>query len=128
MRAFHELVFDDRLQDSGVLHATILPWSPLLGAADILRVLVTVDGVGGISPTFNLIFADMELGAYPLANIAEVAISDAALSASTVTQLSARLDAGDASFPLSSSPVLIFWLNGTAPSAHVRIWVTGRTN
>lgn len=46
MRAFHELVFDAKVEDGNV-HAAAFPWWVTMGSVDTLKVVIATDTVSG---------------------------------------------------------------------------------
>ena len=125
MRAFHELVFDERIEDAA-FHAPPWPWGLLFGSVDTLKLVVAVDSVEGVSPTLSMIL-------YDLPNLVQtewvkVPFTDTPLLLTQNTLLTATYSAADALYPASNALHFVVWLGGASPKAHVRVWVTGRQN
>jgi len=126
VKAFHELVFDGRIEDGALHWCAAWPWQLAFGSVDTLKFFVAADSVEGVGPTLTL--GIFESGDALHNNFAALPINGAPLNLGAHTTLTGAYVPADAGSPGSHWLGLACLLGGTDPKAHIRIWVTGRLN
>lgn len=128
MRIFHELVVDDYLTGNPgpANNLSSLQWSAVMGNIDVFRIFVVADRVSGTSPTLTVAFA--ELPSFQIQFNVDFAtlLNAVPLVAGQANVFSAAVSATDPGMPASYALPIVYGIGGTSPSAHVKIWVTGR--
>lgn len=119
MRIFHELVFDEFIEGTGLL-LTRRFWMPVTGAFETGKLFVVADFVSG-----STVALSVQIDESPELNVIQNTIG-LALSAVALTPGQTNTFTAALSTPLSYGLQLLVWLTGTSPKAHVRMWLTGR--
>lgn len=123
MRIFHELIFDEFIADTA-FHFTTFRWLPVTGNFETMKVVVIVDCVSGTSPSFALVLQETpDISLY--LNSVTTLVDWTALVPGQSNTFTGSVSEPDG-LPVSYAYNFVCVLGGTAPSAHVRIWVTGR--
>lgn len=123
MQLFHELVIDDWVGDTSV-RAVPGFWDAVIGSLEDVRIIAVVDRVTGTSPTFLLFVNESPDLTVPHAGNLATPLFNVPLTVGQSNLLQAALTGAT---PGSYGSHIWFQLGGTgAPSAHVRIWATGR--
>ena len=122
MRIFHELIADEWLapNDSATFRATKFFWEPVIGTFENMKVMVVADRVSGAGPTFSMVWWESPDIALRTSGII---IPSTLLTVGQTNTLTASLNDG---IPLAYAVGFNWSLGGGTPSAHIRIWLTGR--
>lgn len=126
MRAFNQLVFDAVIQGTTVTY-TDPSFNTLIGSADTLAIEAIVDQVSGTSPTLTV---DLQHSGDNRNFVSKLTGASAVIPALTLSTSAITTTLGtEPSSPnvLLGYVRLALTLGGTTPSAHIRIYVTGRT-
>ncbi len=124
MRTFHTLVFNETLESTATLF-TESELDDVLASADELSIFAVTDTVSGTTPTLTVRIQEGPDQIQWSNKAATAEINAVALSPTAVTTAVGR-DSG--AVPSNGFVRLSVSLGGTNPRAHVRIWVTGRSD
>jgi len=126
MRLFHAQLLDEHLEGAGNFAFADQPWACLLSRAEALRFTCIVDGVSGGSPVlivalFGNAAAKMDVDA----EVTTILLNTVALVSGT-NAFAMSYSPQDATNPPPKHLFLYAFITGTAPKAHVQVWVCGR--
>jgi hypothetical protein len=127
MRLFHELIFDQFIEGATGFGGLTQPlhWAPILGAVDTMRFMLLADHVSGTLPDLQVLILQRpeltDLFTSPL-----IPLFAKTLTPGQTDLLTGSVTPSDSDAPGSYHYHVYVSLNGTAPRARIRIWVTGR--
>jgi hypothetical protein len=122
MKIFHELVFDEFMEGTG-LYRNRIHWWPVMGSIENFRLFVVADH---ISANANLNWTLHHSPKLDTSHLQVVkAFTAVPLTAGQKRLWQAAVDIDDAGMPASYAYILLCSLSA-AVKAHVRIWATGR--